>query len=334
MREILIADPIAKSAIVSLQSLGLNVQNKPTLSAEQLAENIQQTDILIVRSTRVDETTITAARNLELIVRAGAGINTIDVNAATKNGIYVANCPGKNASAVAELVIGLFIVMDRNIIEATNDLGNGIWKKGAYAYGMGLAGNTLGILGFGATGQSVAEAGRGLGMNVVAWSRNLLPKRATSMGIGYCSTAQEVARRSDFVSIHLSANPSTYHLVNRRFLQQMRDGAYLVNTSRGEIIDTNALKEAIYQKGLRVALDVFEDEPLKDGHTFKDLELARVVVATPHIAASTRQAVEEVSREVIRIIGSFIASGMALNAVNAPAAIQEPGIKDSFQYAY
>jgi len=244
MREILIADPIAKSAIVSLQSLGLNVHN------------------------------------------------------------------------------------------ATNDLRNGIWKKGAYAYGMGLAGNTLGILGFGAMGQSVAEAARGLGMDIVAWSQNLSPKKATGMGIDYCSTAQEVARRSDFVSIHLSANSSTYRLVNRRFLQQMRDGAYLVNTSRGEIIDTDALKEAIYQKGLRVALDVFEHEPSNDGHTFKDPELAQVIVATPHIAASTRQAVEEVSREVVRIIGSFIASGMPLNAINAPAAILEPRIKGNFQYAY
>jgi D-3-phosphoglycerate dehydrogenase len=334
MRDILVADPIAKSAIVSLQTLGMNVINKPTLTTEQLAENISNAEILIVRSTSVDETTIAAAINLALIVRAGADVNSIDVNAATRNGIYVANCPGRNAAAVAELVVGLLVVMDRNIIEATNDIRNGVWKKSAYAYGMGLAGNTLGILGFGATGQSLAAAGRGLGMEVIAWSRNLSPKRATNMGIGYCATAQEVARRSDVVSIHLAANSSTYHLVDRRFLQQMRDGAYLINTSRGEIVDTFALKEAIYQKSLRVALDVFEDEPLKDGNTFEDPELAQMIVATPHIAASTKQALEAISREVIRIIGIFIASGMPPNAINAPAERREPSVKNRIEYTY
>lgn len=320
MKEILIADPIANSAVAALQSLRADVTFRPDLTAAQLAAAMSDVSILIVRSTRVDEAAIAAAPYLELIVRAGAGINTIDVNAATRNGVYVANCPGRNAAAVAELVVGLLIALDRRIVEATNDLRNGRWHKRSYAYGMGLAGNKFGILGLGATGQAVARAARGLGMEVAAWSRNLTPQTAAHYGIAYCATPEEVARCADVVSIHLAADSSTYHFVNRRFLSQMRDGAYLINTSRGEIVDTAALKEAVHRKSLRVALDVFEDEPAQDGPYFKDVDLAQMIIATPHLAASTRQAMEAISREVIRVIGAYMATGVPLNVINAPAS--------------
>ncbi|MFN2208065.1 MAG: NAD(P)-dependent oxidoreductase [Candidatus Promineifilaceae bacterium] len=332
MREILIADPIANSAVAALQSLPADVTFRPDLTARQLAGAMSDVSILIVRSTSVDEAAIDAAPYLELIVRAGAGINSIDVNAATRKGIYVANCPGRNAAAVAELVIGLLLALDRRIVEATNDLRNGRWNKRSYAYGMGLAGNKFGILGLGATGQAVARAARGLGMEVVAWSKSLTPQTAVRYGIGFCATPGELARCADVVSIHLAADASTYHLIDRRFLSQMRDGAYLINTSRGEIVDTIALKEAIHRKSLRVALDVFEDEPAQDGPYFADLDLAQMIVATPHLAASTRQAMEAISREVVRVIGAYIGNGVPLNVINAPASKSAVAADVSFDF--
>jgi D-3-phosphoglycerate dehydrogenase len=291
-------------------------------------------EILIVRSTRVTAEAISAAPSLRLIVRAGADISTIDVNTASANGIYVANCPGKNAHAVAELVVGLLVALDRRILDAAQALREGSWSKRTFGQARGLNGLTLGLMGFGATGQAVANAARVLGMNIIVWSRSLTPQHATAVGVGYCDTALELARRSDAISIHLAANAETYHLVNRRFLQNMRDGAYLVNTARGEIIDTAALKNAIRLKGLRVALDVFEHEPGNDHQPFTDRDLAGMVLGTPHIGASTRQAADAVAREVVRVVGSYIGSGVPVNAINAPRSLAQAFAEDEAEYAF
>ena len=330
MVKILVADTVAGSMISGLRQLAGDVIYAPELTAAELHDALTDVEILVVRSTRVSEGTINAARELALIIRAGAGVNTIDVNAATNKGIYVANCPGKNASAVAELVIGLLIAMDRGIVEAATDMRGGVWKKNAYARGMGLAGNCMGILGLGATGKAVATAAHSLGMEVVAWSRSLTPKRAARLGVGFCATPIDVARRADVVSIHLAAAPSSYHLVNRRFLQKMRKGAFLINTARAEIVDMIALKEAIQGKGLRVAMDVFVNEPAADGPHFIDPELMKMVTATPHIAASTREAMDAVAWEVIRIARDFISNIVPPNAVNAPKARTVDGERHRF----
>ncbi len=331
---ILIADTAAPSMIAGLRMLDAQVTYAPELTPETLQEAITGVDILIVRSTRVTEWTIDAAQELTLIIRAGAGINTIDVNAATNKGIYVANCPGKNAAAVAELVIGLMIALDRGIVEAVNDLRDGVWNKQQYAPGRGLAGSTLGILGLGATGRAVAAAARGLDMGVVAWSRSLTPRVAGQLGVGFCATAADVAKGADVISIHLAAVSSSFHLVNRRFLQRMRRGAMLINTSRGEIVDMAALKEAILGKGIRAALDVFANEPMEDGPHFIDPELMKMVLPTPHIAASTHEAMEAVSREVVRIATTFVNSGTPPHAVNAPRSRNFDDQVYSFEYAY
>ena len=334
MTQILVVDPLSKSALLSLQTFGAGLTYAPELRSELLVEAARETEILVVRDTAVDVAAMDAAPSLALIVQAGARLNTIDINAATQRGIYVANCPGKDASAVAELVIGLLIAADRNIVTATNDLRAGDWKSKTYPNGMGLAGRTIGIVGFGAAGQAVAAAARGLGMDVVAWSRTLTPKKAMIHNVGFCATPNELAHRADVVSVHLAANAATYHFVDRRFLQQMHDGAYLINTSRGELVDSSALKEAIRRKGLRVALDVFENEPTEENGVFADTELASMIIATPHLGASTRQAIEEISREVIRVIGAFIASGIPSNVVNAPADRSSLFTSDGFEYAY
>lgn len=332
---IFVADTLALPAVSSMRLLGAHVTVAPESTAVDLEARLGDSEILVVRSTRVSAAAIRAAPSLGLIVRAGAGVNTIDVNAATEQGVYVANCPGKNAQAVAELVIGLLIALDRHIVDAATDLRAGAWGKKRYGNGLGLHGRTLGLLGFGATGQAVARAAAALGMRVCAWSRSLTPARATAQGISYCATPLEVARQADAVSVHLAAAADTFHFINGKFLNQMRPGAYFINTARGEIVDSAALKEAIRRKGLRVALDVFEGEPARDGEPLADRELAGMVIGTPHIGASTQEAAEAVAREVVRVIGSYVGGGVPINSINAPRArgVAAPAAVEP-EYAY
>jgi D-3-phosphoglycerate dehydrogenase len=228
----------------------------------------------------------------------------------------VANCPGKNTDAVAELVIGLLIASDRRIVNASSDMRSGVWNKKEYGKANGLKGRKLGIIGVGAIGKAVIKRAKGLEMNVIAWSRSLTEEKADELEIGYCDSAQEVAEQSDAVSIHLAANSQTTHFIGKDFLSCMKDGAIFLNTSRGEVVDTKALKEAIKQKHLRVGLDVYEAEPSAGAKVFDDKELAEMITGTPHIGASTNQAAEAVADEVVKIIRAYKDTGSPINAVN------------------
>lgn len=313
---VLIADRLSDGAASALESLGMEVKVSPELKSEDLATAISDSDILIVRSTRVTAQTVEKASKLSLIIRAGAGVNTIDVEAANARGIYVSNCPGRNTDAVAELAIGLLISADRQIVNAATDLRKSLWKKKEYGKARGLKGRTLGIIGFGSIGKAVAKRARCLEMEVAAWSRSLTPEKANEFGVEYSPDIISLAHHSDAISIHVAYNSQTRHLINLPFLDAMKDGAILINTSRGEIVDTPALKEAIKKKKLRVGMDVFEHEPQTAEGQFGDQQLANVVTATPHIGASTDQASEAIADEVIRIVKYFQETGVALNAVN------------------
>ena len=313
---VLIADKLSPQALEALSKAGVDYDSRPDLTADELAGAASGFNVLVVRSTKVTAETIAAADSLALIVRAGAGVNTIDVTSASERGIYVTNCPGRNADAVAELAIGLLIACDRRIANATTDMRSGNWNKKSFGNARGLKGRTLGILGLGTIGLGVARRARGLEMNVIAWSRSLTPDRAEALGIGYAESPEEVARKSDAVSIHLAAASETNQLVNAAFLNSMRDGAILVNTSRGDVVDTAALKQAIPTKGLRVGLDVYESEPGSGTAAFDDTELAGLVTGTPHIGASTEQASEAIAAEVVHIINTFRATGCPPNTVN------------------
>ncbi len=314
--KVLIADKLSDQTRKALTGSGLEVEFAPDLTADQLPAQIAGTNVLVVRSTKVTAATIDAADELSLIVRAGAGVNTIDVAAASARGIYVTNCPGMNSDAVAELAIGLLIACDRRIVNATAALRSGSWNKKEFGNARGLKGRTLGILGMGMIGQGVAARARALDMKVLAWSRSLTPERAAAVGVGFAESPLDVARRSDAVSLHLAAAAETKQLVNAEFLAAMPDQAILINTSRGDVIDTAALKDAIALKGLRVGLDVFDNEPSSGTADFEDIELANVVTATPHIGASTDQASEAIAAEVVRIILEFRGTGRPPNAVN------------------
>ena len=186
--KILIADKVSAKMVADLQSLGCEVALEPDLSAEALPAALAGVEILIVRSKQVTAAAIEAGSSLSLIIRAGAGVNTIDIKKASEKGIYVANCPGKNTDAVAELAIGLLIAADRRIPEALADLRAGKWRKKEYGKARGLKGRTLGGVGLGSIGCAVARRALGLEMNVVGWSRSLTPARAKALGIGYCAT--------------------------------------------------------------------------------------------------------------------------------------------------
>ena len=314
--KILVADKLSNLVLESLQQSSIEVEYCPDLSADELPSRIAGYNVLVVRSTKVTAATIDSADDLSLIVRAGAGVNTIDVAAASTHGIYVTNCPGMNSTAVAELAIGLLIACDRRIADATSELRSGRWNKKEFSKSGGLKGRTLGILGMGQIGQAVANRARGLEMNVIAFSRSLTPERADDLGVECMNSPTEVAANSDAVSIHLAAAPETQHLVDAKFLAAMRDGAILINTSRGDLIDTAALKDAIQSKSLRVGLDVYENEPGSGTADFSDTDLANIVTATPHIGASTDQASEAIASEVLRIINTFRETGRPPNAVN------------------
>lgn len=316
-RKLLVADKFPVQGLEALKQLGLDVDYRAELDATGLAAALRDAAILIVRSTKVNAAAIDAAQRLQLIVRAGAGVDNIDAARASALGIYVANCPGKNAAAVAELAMGLLLAADRRIPAATADLRAGNWNKKEYSKAGGLYGRTLGVLGVGRIGELVIERARAFGMNVQACSRSLTPEKAVELGVGFCPDLYRLAQQSDAVSIHLALNAETHHLVDDRFFAELKPGAILVNTSRGEVVNPAALEKAVREKGIRLALDVFEGEPAGGAAKF-ELPVRELpgFVGTPHIGASTDQAQEAIAAEAVRIVREYLRSGSVLNCVN------------------
>ena len=315
---VLVADTLPQEIIDSLRGKGHDVTVQDC-SGEDLQRTLIATDAesLIVKSTRVTRKLLSHASSLELIVRAGAGYDAIDIDAASELGVFVANCPGKNATAVAELTIGLIVALDRRIPDNVIDARNGRWKKGVYGKAQGLKGQVLGLIGLGHIGQLVAHIASSLGLNVCAWSRSLTPEKASSLGIQYFNSPIEVASHSDIISFHVASNPDTYQLANQTFFQAMKSGALLINTSRGTVIDEKSLLEALNSKGIRAALDVFVDEPSgKDGTLQTKLIHHPSVYLTHHIGASTDQAQIATGEEVVRVIHSYHQTGVVHNCVN------------------
>ncbi|HWQ36727.1 MAG TPA: 3-phosphoglycerate dehydrogenase family protein [Blastocatellia bacterium] len=316
--KILIADKFEESGISALQALGCELICNPDLKDEALVEAIResQAEVLVVRSTKVTEAMLDAGR-LSLIVRAGAGYNTIDVRAASARGIYVSNCPGKNAIAVAELAFGLICALDRRIADNVAELRAGKWNKKEFSKARGLYGKTIGLIGLGQIGREMIPRAKAFGMNVTAWSRRLTPELAAAMGIAFRQTITEVANDCDILSIHLALAPDTRGIINHDVFEVMRPGSYFINTSRAEVVDQAALIQAIKTRGIRAGLDVFADEPASATGEFVD-EVVKLpgVIGTHHIGASTDQAQEAIAAETVRIIRSFIETGKVPNVVN------------------
>ena len=315
---VLVADKLPGSSLKKLESLGFEVVNQPDLKGDTLTAAVKDTqaDALIVRSTKVTATMLESG-NLSLVIRAGSGYDTIDIEAASRSGVYVANCPGTNAAAVAELAWGLILSADRRIPDNVADLRAGVWKKKEYGKARGLMGRTLGLIGVGQIGKMMIERAKGFGMPVVAWSRSLTPERAAELGIEHKSSPEQVAAGADVVSVHVAMTPDTKGLCGDKFFAAMREGAYFINTSRGGTVDQAALAKAVTQKGIRAGLDVFANEPGAGDHKFTDgiVELPGVY-GTHHIGASTDQAQEITADEAIRILVTYRDTGHVPNVVN------------------
>ena len=322
--KILVADKFEQSGLDALKAAGCEVIFQPDASGDALVAAITQTQapVLVVRSTQVTDAMMDAGA-LALIVRAGAGVNTIDVAGASKRGIYVSNCPGKNSVAVAELTMGLMLALDRRIPDNVAELRAGTWNKKEYSKARGLMGQTLGLLGFGHIGREVARRARAFGMPVLVWSRRFSEdprKRAateTECDVRVVSSAQELMSQSDIVSIHLALTKDTRGFVNGELLGHLKPGSVIINTARAEVMDYKALAQAIAEKKLRVGLDVFENEPSGATAAFNDaLAAAPGVYGTHHIGASTDQAQEAIAGETVRIIRTFKETGKVPNVVN------------------
>ena len=316
--KILIADKFEQSGRDGLQALGCEISFQPDLKDEALIEAIkkEQPDVLIVRGTKVTESML-AAGPLKLVVRAGAGYNTIDVAAASGRGIYVANCPGKNSIAVAELAFALILALDRRVADNVIALRAGEWNKKEFSKARGLLGRTLGLVGVGKIGQEMIPRARAFGMPVVAWSRSLTPEKAEQLGVERKETPVDVARAADIVSVHVALKPDTRMLIGTEFFAAMKKGSYFINTSRGETVDQAALVAAIHARDIRAGLDVFGNEPTSAVGDFEDpIANETRVYGTHHIGASTDQAQEAIAAETVRIVKSFKETGHVPNVVN------------------
>jgi D-3-phosphoglycerate dehydrogenase len=316
--KVLIADKFPEGGRAALVQSGVEVVYDPALNDAALTAAVRSTgaDVLVVRGTKVPAATLTAGR-LSLVVRAGAGYDTIDVPAASARGIYVSNCPGKNSVAVAELTFALILALDRSIPANVADLKAGRWNKAEYSKARGLFGRTLGLVGLGRIGQEVLARARAFGMPVVAWSPSLTPERAASLGVQARASPAEVAAACDVLSVHVALNSGTRNLIDRGVLDALRPGSYFINTARAEVVDQAALYEAVRDRGIRAGLDVFAGEPSAGAGTVADrIFQLDGVIGTHHIGASTDQAQEAIADETVRIIREYAQTGRVPNVVN------------------
>jgi len=315
--KVLIADAFPKERLADVAALGLEVEHRPDVKAQELPAAVGDASILVVRSKQVTAEVFERAEALSLVVRAGAGTNTIDVAAASRRGVYVANCPGQNAIAVAELAIGLTLALDRRIPDNVQALREGRWDKKTFSAARGVFGRAFGVLGLGAIGRETAARAAALGMRVHAWSRSLDAERAEALGVVAEPSPLELARRVDVLSIHLPLKKETRGLVSREVLAALRPGALVVNTARAEVVDQAALEELARAGRIRVAADVHPGEPEGGRAEFRPA-MADVpgFYGTHHIGASTDQAQDAIAQETVRILASFVGKGEVPNCVN------------------
>lgn len=316
--KILIADKFPEGGQAELTEAGCEIAYGPDLKDDALVDAIarETPEVLVVRSTRVTKAMLDVG-TVSLVVRAGAGYNTIDVESASARGIYVSNCPGKNSIAVAELAFGLILALDRRIPQNVAELRTGRWNKKEYSKARGLFGRTLGLIGAGKIGQEMIPRARAFGMPVVAWSRSLTAERAEELGIEMKSSPLEVAAAADVVSVHLALKDETRNLIDSKFFDAMRPGSFFINTARAEVVDEQALARAVAERGIRAGVDLFAGEP-SGGTGAVESELFKLdgVIGTHHIGASTDQAQQAIADETVRIILEYKRAGRAPNAVN------------------
>jgi D-3-phosphoglycerate dehydrogenase / 2-oxoglutarate reductase len=314
--KILVACKLPEDALERLRALAIDVVYLPHVSGHELRDALSDAGVLVVGATRVSPETIARAIALQMIVHAGPGRGDIAIEDASAQGVFVTHCPDRHAAAVAELTLGLILALDRRIVESTMALREGRWSQAEFMQAHGLAGRTLGILGYGTVGRLVARRARAFAMRVVAWSPRLAPDAAPEPDVELLNWPRELARQSDVVVVDAGADESEI-LVDKEFLENMPYEASLVHVGHSGAVDEAALARAIEQRRLRVALDVFASEPAGESSRFRcRLMDLPGVIGTQHVGAYTDQAYRAMAEEVVRIVGAFVVSGEVLNCLN------------------
>ena len=315
---VLITDAFDSSAADTLRESGFDVIHNPMLGDDTLAAAMQdlQPQVLVVRSVRVGEDALRASSQLALAVCAGSEAQCIDLDAASRLGVMVSHCPGRNAAAVAELAWGLIVACDRRIPDQVTDLRGGRADISRYAGASGLAGRTLGIVGLGQVGQEIARRGLAFGMHVVAWSKHITEDRCDALGVDFCANLVNLAKLADVISVSVTGNEETRGLLGEKFFNALRPGSIVVNTSRGHVCDEAALLHAVRQRGVRAGLDIFSDDVQARSGAESALASECGVYGTFRVGDRTEQARLSIDSEVVRILRAWHADGTVLNCVN------------------
>lgn len=297
--KLLVCDPTDPSAVAAMREAGIEVDVRDDISPEELEEVIAGYEAMVVRSrTKVRAPLIDKADNLKVIIRAGVGLDNIDVEYAQSQGVEVRNTPAASSNAVAELTIGYLICLARQIPQVIMSMKEGKWEKKAFSKGTELAGKTLGLIGLGRIGQLVADKAAALGMEVIFHRRT-----PTEVPFATQVSLEEILARSDYISLHVPHTSETHYLLDEAAFDQMKDGVYIVNCGRGGTLDEDALYEAVVSgKVAGAALDVFEDEKEERGQHLMSLPQ---VIGSPHIGAGTVEAKARIGEEVVEIATSF-----------------------------
>ncbi len=316
--KVLIADKLPAFIAERLEEAGASTLYEPSLKDDALLKTLVefQPDAVIVRSTKMTCEHIESAKSLQLIVRAGAGVNTIDLSAASQNAVSVANCPGKNAIAVAELTLGHILNADRRIADNVADLQRGVWRKKHFAQAQGLAGRVIGVVGCGSIAREVIKRARAFDMKLACYAPELDDELASALGVERKDSVLDLAKAVSILTVHVPKMPSTTNLIDATVMAALPDNAIVLNTSRGGIVNEDALKDVILNRGFRAGLDVFCDEPASDGPWSNQLAMTPGVYGTHHIGASTEQAQTAVAEAACKTILHWVKTGEVDNCVN------------------
>ncbi len=316
---VLVIDQFGQHGMDGLRAAGCDAifNQLLTSSTLELAVRDLAPDILVTRSTHVTEAVLNANERLGLVVCTGPSTDHVDIDAASKRGIFIAHCPGRSAMAVAELAWALILGCDRQLPDQVIAMRAGQWNQDRIADAAGLAGRTLGIVGLGQVGQEIARRGSAFGMHVVAWSRSITEERCDALGIDYCANLVNLAKLSDVVSVSVSANEETAGLLGEKFFNALRPGATIINTSLGRVVDQKALLNAVRTKGIRAGLDLHEyAESTESKASILELVQQAGVYGSMQSGAMTTQAREAVDHEVVRIIRQWLDHGTVSGCVN------------------
>ena len=321
MPKVLVSDKLSEESVKIFKDKNIDVDYLPDIGKdkEKLAEIIKSYDGLAIRSaTKVTDKILSNAKNLKVIGRAGIGVDNVDIETATTNGVIVMNTPFGNSVTTAEHAITLMMSLARQIPQADTSTKNSLWEKSKFM-GVEITGKTLGVIGCGNIGTIVIDRAKGLKMKVIGYDPYLTEERADSMVIEKVEL-KELFARSDFITIHTPLTEQTKNIINADSIKQMKSSVRIINCARGGLVDEEALLEALKNgKIAGAAIDVYQEEPAKHNPLFENEK----IICTPHLGASTAEAQEKVAVQIAEQMSDFLLTGAITNAINFPSVSTE-----------